>query len=135
MYTITKRIEIAGAHFLDLPYDSPCKRLHGHNWIIEVEISCETLTKSGMVMDFKCLKEAMERVIKEPFDHQHLNNVFENMNFENMNPTAENLAKWIADELQNYLYGDGPEAPADEIPVVSKVTVQESEGNKACYIP
>ena len=132
MYSITKRIEIAGAHRLNLPYDSPCKRLHGHNWIIEVEISCETLTASGMVMDFTSLKEAMERVIKESLDHRDLNVVPE---LNGLNPTAENLAKWIAEELQSYLMGDGPEAPDDEIPIVSKVTVQESEGNKACYIP
>lgn len=132
MFTISKKIEIAGAHKLDLPYDSPCKRLHGHNWIIEVEVSCETLTKSGMVVDFTCLKEAMGRVIKELLDHQNLNEVEE---LNGLNPTAENLAKWIAENMQNYMLGDGPESPFDEIPTVSKVTVQESERNKACYIP
>ena len=130
MFTVSKKIEIAGAHKLDLPYDSPCKRLHGHNWIIEVEISCSTLNKQGMVVDFKCLKETMERVIKEPLDHRNISGIIP------VNPTAENMAKWVADGIQNYIIGDGPEGPDDdEIPVVSKVAVQESEGNKACYIP
>ena len=129
MFTVSKKIEISAAHKLDLPYDSPCERLHGHNWIIEVEFACQTLTKAGMVIDFKCLKEAMNEVIKETLDHQYLNEVLR------FNPTAENLAKWIAVEMQSYVVGDGPEAPADEIPMVSKVTVRESEGNTACYIP
>jgi len=132
MYTVTKRIEIAGAHKLSLPYESPCCNLHGHNWIIEVEVSCKTLATSGMVIDFTCLKEAMERVIKEPLDHQYLNEVPE---LNGLNPTAENLAKWIAKEMQNYIIGYGPETPAEEIPIISKVTIQESEGNTACYIP
>lgn len=133
-FTVSKKIEISAAHKLDLPYDSPCKRLHGHNWIIEVEISCPTLNKQGMVVDFKCLKEAMERVIKETFDHQNLSDIAI-VGF--INPTAENIARWVALEMQNYIMGDGPEE-ADSIPnlpKVSKVTVQESEGNKACYIP
>lgn len=134
MFTISKKIEICGGHHLDLPYDSKCKRDHGHNWIIEVEVSCKTLTKSGMVVDFTCLKEAMERVIEEPLDHRNLNEVEE---LNGLNPTAENLARWIAREMQNYIMGDGPEE-LDEIPnvpMVSKVTVQESEGNKASYVP
>ena len=127
MYTISKKIEIAGAHRLNLPYGSPCIRLHGHNWIIEVEVSCETLTESGMVIDFKYLKEAMINVIKKPLDHQNLNDVSE---LRGLNPTAENLAKWIAEKMQKYLIGQRPIFLA-----VSKVSVQESEGNVACYIP
>ena len=36
MYTVSKRMEIAGAHQLRLPYESKCENLHGHNWIITV---------------------------------------------------------------------------------------------------
>ena len=82
-----------------------------------------------MVIDFKCLKEAMNEVIKESLDHRNLNEVF------GFNPTAENLARWITLEMQSYLFQNGPEALDDEIPMVSKVTVRESEGNTACYIP
>ena len=127
MYTISKKIEIAGAHKLDLPYDSPCERLHGHNWIIEVEVSCDTLTASGMVIDFSYLKEAMIRVIKIPFDHQNLNEVSE---LNGLNPTAENLAKWVAEKIQDDLTGY-----SKFLLKVSKVSVQESEGNKAWYMP
>jgi len=134
MYIVSKRIEISAAHKLALPYDSSCRRLHGHNWVIEVEISCEALTICGMVIDFTWLKEVMERVIKDTLDHKCLNDVEE---LGGMNPTAENLAKWIATEVQNYIFGDCPEKD-NEIPSslrVTKVIVQESAGNKACYIP
>ena len=36
MYYVSKRMEIAGAHHLELPYDSKCEKLHGHNWIVTV---------------------------------------------------------------------------------------------------
>lgn len=127
MYTVSKKIEIAGAHKLSLPYNSPCSRLHGHNWLIEVEISCKALNASGMVIDFKELKKAMEKVIKTPLDHQHLNFVLQMEN-----PTAERMAKWVADVLEKELWENSDVEPT---PFVSKVIVQESEGNRACYIP
>ena len=43
MYTITKRMEVSGAHFLHLDYESKCSHLHGHNWIITVTCQRETL--------------------------------------------------------------------------------------------
>ena len=130
MYSVTKRIEIAAAHKLYLPYESPCQRLHGHNWIITVEISSEELDDCGMVIDFKMLKQIMEKVIKEKYDHRDISELFD------INPTAENMAKVIADDIQNeigtidlFINGEGL------VPIkVSKVTVQESEGNVASYI-
>ena len=114
MYSVTKRIEIAGSHRLQLPYDSPCQRLHGHNWIISVEVISGVLTTQGMVVDFT----SISKVVKQ-LDHRDLNEIF------TFNPTAENIAKWIFDNVKKNL--DNPHAE------VSKVTVQESEGNIACY--
>lgn len=108
MYYVKKRLEISGAHKLSLNYESKCRNLHGHNWVIEIYMKSSTLDASGMVMDFTHIKKA----ISDKLDHQNLNDIF------NFNPTAENIAKWIADELGTKCY---------------KVTVQESEGNTACY--
>lgn len=108
MYRVKKRIEIAGAHRLDLPYESPCSRLHGHNWIIEIFMQAEELDESGMVMDFAKIKAE----IKNALDHQYINEVVQ------MNPTAENIARWICERLGEKCW---------------KVTVQESEGNTAEY--
>lgn len=108
MYRVKKRIEIAGAHRLELPYDSPCTRLHGHNWIIEVYLQADELDENGMVMDFAKIKNE----VKTALDHQYINEVIQ------MNPTAENIARWICEKLGEKC---------------RKVTVQESEGNTAEY--
>lgn len=114
MYKVSKRMEIAGSHKLTLDYESKCQNLHGHNWVVTVYVQAEALDLNGMVIDFTHLKER----IHNKLDHQHLNDVV------NFNPTAENLAKWIADEV-------------DQIRPLGakcyKVTVQESEGNIATW--
>ncbi|MHA1344936.1 MAG: 6-pyruvoyl trahydropterin synthase family protein [Candidatus Heimdallarchaeaceae archaeon] len=116
MYKISKRIEIAGSHKLKLDYDSPCQNVHGHNWIITVEIMGRKLNQNGMLVDFKDIKNVVNKL-----DHAHINDVIDPIN-----PTAENIAKWIAYEVEGECTG---------LITVSKVTVQESEGNIACFIP
>ena len=106
MYTVTKRIEVSGSHVLNLPYDSKCGNLHGHNWIIDVTLQSETLDENGMVLDFTKIKEIVNKL-----DHAHINNIVP------FNPTAENMAKWLC----------------DKIPYCVKVSVQETEGNVAIY--
>lgn len=107
MYYVKKRMEIAGCHHLDLNYDSPCKRVHGHNWIITVRCKSETLNENGMITDFKAIKDA----IHGRLDHRNLNEILP------FNPTAENIARWICDQF----------------PQCYRVDVQESEGNIATY--
>lgn len=113
MYYVSKRMEIAGAHQLTLPYTSKCENLHGHNWIITVHCKSKKLTGYGMIVDFAKVKEA----IHGRLDHQNLNELF------SFNPTAENMAKWICDEVTELC----------EYGYCYKVTVQESEGNIATY--
>ena len=62
MYTVTKRIEVSGSHQLKLPYESKCKNLHGHNWIINVTLKSETLDENGMILDFTKIKEKDKRM-------------------------------------------------------------------------
>lgn len=108
MYYISKRLEVAFAHNLKLNYESKCQRLHGHNGIITIYCCAEDLNENGMVTDFSHIKE----VVSDKLDHQYLNDLFP------FNPTAENLAHWICDNVDNCY----------------KVTFQESEGNVACYV-
>lgn len=108
MYRVRKTLEISGAHSLRLDYESKCSNLHGHNWIIEIYMQSKELDENGMVMDFTHIKKA----IHDKLDHQNLNDAF------SFNPTAENIARWICDELGEKCY---------------KVTVQESGGNVAEY--
>lgn len=125
MYSITKRIEISGAHKLNLPYESPCCTLHGHNWIIKVEVSSEKLNNTGMVIDFALIKKVVNQL-----DHENITDVLEGLN-----PTAENIAKWLRDELERMLQQARSKGEVHINAWVSKVTVQESEGNVACYTP
>lgn len=53
--------EIAGAHILFLPYESPCVNLHGHNWKIEVEIESFSLN-NGMILDYKIIGKIVKRL-------------------------------------------------------------------------
>ena len=70
MYRVIKRMEISGAHRLSLPYESKCRGLHGHNWIITVFCKSETLDENGMVVSGRApeqLGDAM-RQIKANYD-------------------------------------------------------------------
>lgn len=108
MYYVKKRLEVSASHFLKLDYESKCENLHGHNWNIEIYLKSEELDKNGMVMDFTIIKKR----IMEKMDHKNLNEVFD------FNTTAENIAKWIKDELGEKCY---------------KVMVEESRDNQAIY--
>lgn len=112
MYRVTKRMEIAGAHQLHLDYESKCNNLHGHNWIITVACESAQLNSMGMVVDFKHIKNC----VSDMLDHKNLNEVgpFKDLG---INPTAENIARWLCDQIPYCVY----------------VSVQESEGNVAEY--
>lgn len=107
MYTVIKRMEISAAHSLTLSYPSKCSNLHGHNWIITVYCRSHQLNADGMVVDFTHIKQ----VVQENLDHKVLNDVLP------FNPTAENIAYWICEQIPNCY----------------KVEVQESEGNVVIY--
>lgn len=113
MFTVCKRLEIAGSHQLHLNYSSKCENLHGHNWIIKIYVRAKELNEVGMVLDFTHIKKN----IHDYLDHQNLNQVFD------FNPTAENIAKWISERVEKI----------DEKVDCFRVEVQESEGNIAIW--
>jgi 6-pyruvoyltetrahydropterin/6-carboxytetrahydropterin synthase len=89
-YRITKRIDIAGSHELDLPWETPCNRPHGHNWTIFVTCEAEELDH-GVVVDFDVIK----RLVHEVLDHRHINDVHELPAYVRENPTAEHIGAWV----------------------------------------
>jgi 6-pyruvoyltetrahydropterin/6-carboxytetrahydropterin synthase len=75
MYRIYKEYHFSASHQLfGLAEDHPCSRLHGHNYVVEVELASETLNGVGFVRDYREL-DALKRYIDDELDHRHLNEV------------------------------------------------------------
>lgn len=120
MYEITIETHFSSAHRLR-QYDGECERLHGHNWNVQISVVSQELNELGMVMDFKELKEKTRALISK-FDHQYLNEV---PPFTEINPTTENMARHLFNELTRVIAHKGVK--------VSKVTVWESPNCYATY--
>jgi 6-pyruvoyl tetrahydropterin synthase/QueD family protein len=86
------------AHQLDLPYESPCNRRHGHRYTVEIKASASVL-EHGMVVDYSVLKRTVDE-----FDHCDLN---ERPEFSDarMQTTAENICQVLALKLQSAVGG------------------------------
>ena len=99
-YTLKVVTDFASAHTLR-DYPGACSRMHGHNWKLEVEVSATQLDDVGMAIDFKLIKNAA-RELGGKLDHRYLNEV---PPFDQINPTAENIAAWlykgIGDKINN----------------------------------
>jgi 6-pyruvoyltetrahydropterin/6-carboxytetrahydropterin synthase len=90
---ITKKFEFSASHRLaSLADDHPCGRLHGHNYVVELELSGipEQLNEAGFVRDYGDLAD-FKRWIDTEVDHRHLNDLLP----DGENPSAENLAIWL----------------------------------------
>jgi len=122
MYELSIEDHFSAAHNLH-NYKGKCENLHGHNYRVQVYIRGEKLDKSGLLADFVDLKKALKKVL-DKLDHQYLNELSP---FDKLNPTAENISKYIYDKL-NLLF-----AHRSSLFAVSKVTVWESDTSSASY--
>lgn len=93
-YELTVKGHFDAAHHL-YGYPGECRELHGHTWDVEVTVSAEDLDEIGIVYDFKSLKADLASVL-ETYDHVLINQV---PPFDEISPTAENLAKIIFERL------------------------------------
>ena len=85
-YTISKQFAFCASHTLDsLPEGHKCRRLHGHNYKVEVELRDNALDPDGMVRDYGDLA-LFRDYLNKYYDHRHLNDVV------NFPPTAEAMA-------------------------------------------
>jgi 6-pyruvoyltetrahydropterin/6-carboxytetrahydropterin synthase len=120
MYEIAVHSYFSGAHRLR-HLRGKCEELHGHNWKVEVSVVSNRLGKEGVVIDFGVLKQKVENVLKT-LDHTYLNDL---PFFSRIEPSSENIAKYIFDMLKNKLKG----YPG----TLKKVTAWESETSGATY--
>ena len=107
MYLVTKRIEFCYGHRL-LDYDGICKHPHGHNAIVEVDVSTDALDNRNMVADFSDIKRIVKGWIDRELDHKMilrhddplvapLRALGEPIYILDSNPTVERIAKLIYD--------------------------------------
>ncbi len=99
-YKLKVLTDFASAHTLR-GYPGQCSRMHGHNWKVEVEVLATQLDEVGMGIDFKRIKQAA-REVGERLDHRYINDV---PPFDEINPTAENIAAYFYRELSHMLNG------------------------------
>lgn len=99
-YTISKEFAFSASHVLDgLPEGHQCGRLHGHNYVVKVILSSDRLDATGFVLDYGLLAP-VKGLIDTVLDHRHLNDVLPE---EVGNPTAENMARWLASKVRRLL--------------------------------
>jgi len=77
------------------------KHYHGHNYEMEVKVTGEVDQETGYLIDLKVLKDLIKTHIEDSFDHKNLN--IEVPEFQNLNPTAENICYVIWEKLRNQL--------------------------------
>ena len=74
---------------------------HGHNYELIVSVKGEIDQETGFVMDVKILSDLIKEHIENAFDHKNLN--LDVPDFQDLNPTAENIAVVIWNKLRNYI--------------------------------
>ena len=93
MISISYACHFDAAHQLDVPYESPCNRRHGHRYTVRIVASAEELLY-GMVVDFNLLKAVVDE-----FDHRDLNELAD-FKGTGLQTTAENICIVLARKLQ-----------------------------------
>lgn len=97
-YIVRVNTEFAAAHVLR-GYEGACERIHGHTWKVEVEVVTRELDALGMGIDTRELRRALCSITDE-LDHRFLNEV---PPFDEVNPTAENVASFVYGRLARTL--------------------------------
>lgn len=123
MFEVSVEHTFAAAHALR-NYHGKCENLHGHNYKVQVRVSGPELDEAGMLIDFVLLKRLL-RDATERLDHRYLNELTP---FDTVNPSAENIAKYLYEEISGNLK-TGNAAELDE------VKVWETDIQFACYRP
>lgn len=120
MYEVTIIKSFSAAHLLS-QVGGKCEELHGHNFKIELSVGAEDLNSSGLLIDFRLVKEWLSEILEE-IDHKHLNEV---PFFAKLNPSAENVARFIAEKIE-------PKAKKEGVKV-TRVKVWESDNAYVTY--
>jgi 6-pyruvoyltetrahydropterin/6-carboxytetrahydropterin synthase len=120
MYELMIETTFSAAHALR-GYKGKCESVHGHNWKVQVHVVAERLNEIDIAIDFHDLKRYTNELLNQ-LDHKFLNDVFP---FTEINPSSENIARWIFENLKRKINTDHVR--------LSAVTVWESDTASATY--
>jgi 6-pyruvoyltetrahydropterin/6-carboxytetrahydropterin synthase len=122
MYEVTIIKSFSAAHILS-EIGGKCEELHGHNFKVEITVAAKELNTTGLLIDFRFLKKVLGEIL-EGIDHKYLNTL---TTFTGMNPSAENIAKYLCKEMEQKVKTSGVH--------VARVKIWESENAVVTYIP
>lgn len=122
MFEVSVEYTFAAGHALR-NYKGKCENVHGHNYRVQVTVEGEKLNEAGLLVDFADLKAAIRSLV-DRLDHQFLNDLEP---FNQVNPSAENLAKHLCDGISTRIEGQGARLRA--------ITVWETDTSSATYRP
>lgn len=95
--SIGTRRELIAGHFLPkVPVGHKCARMHGHNYMVDIELQ-GPVHDNGFIVDFYDVDKIVEPLFKK-LDHTVLNDT-EGLE----NPTAENISLWFRTRIQSEL--------------------------------
>ena len=98
MFEVTVKTQFSAAHRLR-GYDGKFENLHGHNWLAICTVQAKELDAMGVGIDLVMLKDKMNHILSK-LDYKNINDV---PPFDEKNPSAENIAKWLYDKLSQDL--------------------------------
>jgi 6-pyruvoyltetrahydropterin/6-carboxytetrahydropterin synthase len=123
MFEVCVEETFAAGHALR-GYRGKCENMHGHNYKVRVTLAGEALDEIGLLYDFKHLKAVTNEVI-DRLDHHYLNELEP---FRQINPSAENMAKYFYDEIKARLL-----EVADGRVRIKHVKIWETDTTTATY--
>jgi 6-pyruvoyltetrahydropterin/6-carboxytetrahydropterin synthase len=95
MFLLNVKASYDSAHFLR-NYKGRCENLHGHHYVVEAGLAFDDVGEGGMAFDFTDAKRHL-RAIAGELDHQNINDLEP---FTTLEPSAENQARWIFQQMQ-----------------------------------
>jgi 6-pyruvoyltetrahydropterin/6-carboxytetrahydropterin synthase len=99
MFEVTVEAGFSSGHYLR-NYQGKCENPHGHNYRVLVTLAGAELDQTGLLLDFKLLKTLLRPVV-DYLDHQMINDL---VPFTELNPSAENLARYFYGETSHQLH-------------------------------
>jgi len=123
MFEVCVEQTFAAGHALR-NYKGKCENVHGHNYRVRITMQGDQLDSTGLLVDFLDVKRLIGGVV-DYLDHQFINDL---PPFTELNPSAENIAKYFYDRVSSGLKNDVPVR-------VSQVQIWETDTSSAVYRP